>query len=256
MPLAPLALAKSVAHAGLGLTRRWPAPCLVCHAWCAGGLCSACLVRFAPPRQRCRRCGLALPQDDSPCGVCQRHPLPMARTFVALDYAFPWDRLIARLKFAQAPELAGVLVRPLVTALARQEAAPDTRPDLLLPVPLSPRRLRERGYNQAWELARRLARELDLPAQADGLQRWRETPAQTTLDAAARRANLRDAFLVHPGLAGRLAGRHVALVDDVMTTGATLATTAELLLRAGAREVSAWVLARTPSPSPRDGPAA
>ena len=123
-------------------------------------------------------------------------------------------------------------------------------------LPLMRPGLRERGYNQAWELARRLARELNLPAQADGLQRWRDTPAQTTLDAAARRANLRDAFLVHPGLAGRLAGRHVALVDDVMTTGATLATTAELLLRAGAREVSAWVLARTPSPSPHDGPAA
>jgi len=183
----------------------------------------------------------------------------MARTVVALDYAFPWDRLIARLKFAQAPELAGVLVRPLVAALARQEATPEAQPDLLLPVPLSPLRLRERGYNQAWEIARRLARELDLPAQADGLQRWRETPAQTTLDAAARRANLRDAFLLHPGLAGQMAGRHVALVDDVMTTGATLATTAELLLRAGAREVSAWVLARTPSPSspsPQDVPAA
>jgi len=213
-------------------------------------------MRFAPQRYRCVRCGLALAEAGSPCGACSLHAPPMARTVVALDYAFPWDRLIARFKFAQAPELASVLVRPLADHLGPLLATSDElRPDLLLPVPLSPRRLRERGYNQAWELARRLARELGLPAQADGLQRWRETPAQTTLDAAARRANLRDAFVVHPRLASRLAGRHVALVDDVMTTGATLATAADLLLRSGAREVSAWALARTPAPSLPDRPA-
>ena len=255
MPEAPLPLAKSVAHAGSGWARRWPAPCVVCHGWCTGGLYSACVTRFAAQQPRCARCGLRLAEAGSPCGACSLHGPPMVRTVVALDYAFPWDRLIARFKFAQAPELARVLVQPLIDHLGPQLAAADElRPDLVLPVPLSPRRLRERGYNQAWELARRLARELDLPAQADGLQRWRETPAQTTLDAAARRANLRDAFMVNPQLAGRLAGRHIALADDVMTTGATLAAAADLLLRNGAREVSAWALARTPTPSTGNRP--
>jgi ComF family protein len=255
MPVSALQLAKSVAHAGSGWVRRWPAPCVVCHSWCAGGLCDACLARFAAPQPRCARCGLRLAEANSPCGTCSQHTPPMARTVVALDYAFPWDRLIARFKFAQAPELAGVLAHTLIGPLAQPLAGHGARPDLVLPVPLSPRRLRERGYNQAWELARRLAQALDLPAQPDGLQRWRDTPAQSTLDAAARRANLRDAFLIHPRLAKQLAGCHVALVDDVMTTGATLATAAELLLRSGAREVSAWVLARTPAPSPATSPA-
>lgn len=177
----------------------------------------------------------------------------MARTIVALDYAFPWDGLIAAFKFGRQPELAGVLA-PRLAAHLRACQAPLA--DLVLPVPLSTARLGERGYNQAWELARRVARELGRPAWAGGLQRWRDTPAQTTLDATARRTNLREAFLPAPDLGRRLAGRHVALVDDVMTTGATVEAAAGLLRRAGAAEVSVWVLARTPRPDERPAPAA
>lgn len=245
MVSSPFALAKSVAHAGSALARHWPAPCAVCGSWVAGGLCVACQTRFIPPRLRCRRCGLGVATPTEVCGHCLRQPPPMARTEVALDYAFPWDRLITAFKFGQRPELAGVLA-PLLVASLRASATP--RPDAVLPVPLAPARLRERGYNQAWELARRVARALDCPAWPTGLQRWRDTAAQTRLDAAERQANLRDAFLPDPTLSQRLAGRHVALVDDVMTTGATVSAAAELLRRCGVAEVSVWVLARTPRP--------
>ncbi len=253
MRSSPSGLAKSVAHAGSALARHWPAPCAVCGSWVAGGLCAACQARFIPPRLRCRCCGLGLAAPAEVCGRCLRQPPPMARTGVALDYAFPWDRLITAFKFGQRPELASVLAPLLVAALHATNAP---RPDAVLPVPLAPARLRERGYNQAWELARRVARALDCPAWPTGLQRWRDTAAQTRLDAAERQANLRDAFLPNPALPQRLAGRHVALVDDVMTTGATVSAAAELLCRCGVAEVSVWVLARTPQPAedrPGDG---
>jgi ComF family protein len=117
-------------------------------------------------------------------------------------------------------------------------------PDLLLPVPLHPSRLRKRGYNQALELARPLGRRLGIPVRHDVLRRTRCTGAQTELDAAARVGNVRGAF----ALASLPAQRHVALVDDVMTTGATLAEAAMVLLAAGMDRVDVWALARTPRP--------
>jgi predicted amidophosphoribosyltransferase len=113
-------------------------------------------------------------------------------------------------------------------------------------VPLARERLRERGYNQSWELARRLARSLALPARADALFRLRDTGHQLQLDRAARHANLRDAFVVSPRHAAWVRGAAVALVDDVLTTGATAHAATLALLAAGAADVRLWVVARTP----------
>jgi ComF family protein len=118
----------------------------------------------------------------------------------------------------------------------------------VLPVPLSPARLRERGYNQAWELARRLAVQRGLPAKAQWLQRLRDTPHQVGLSRSERERNLRDAMWVPPEGQAGVAGQHVALVDDVMTTGMTAAAGARALKAAGAASVQVWVVARTPSP--------
>jgi ComF family protein len=184
--------------------------------------------------------GLAAPR----CGQCLREPPPFVRTVCAVDYGFPWDALITAFKFHNQVELAGALATRLQEAV--RAAGAQHEADVVVPVPLSPRRLRERGYNQAWELARRTAAAWALPAQAQALLRTLDTPAQAALLRVQREQNLRNAFHVPPAARPLLAGRRVALVDDVMTTGATLREASAALLRGGAASVQLWVLARTP----------
>lgn len=216
--------------------------CEVCRQWSSGRLCADCIERFAAPVPRCGRCARRWPGGPAPCGDCLRSPPPVQSCVCVADYAFPWDRLIASFKFRGLVELAG----PLAAPLAARVAWLPVQASMVLPVPLSPRRLADRGYNQAWELARRVARRLGLPARCDLLRRTRETAHQADLPRPQRLQNLRDAFQVAPQAAALLSGRHVALVDDVMTTGATVREAALALQRAGAAAVSVWVLARTP----------
>lgn len=194
---------------------------------------------------RCERCAIAIPEGAAQCGACLLRPPPYRAAVAAVDYAFPWDGLIARFKFNAALELANALARQLAVALQRAEAGPV---DLALPVPLSPGRLRERGYNQAWELARRLPRTLARRADAQLLLRVKHTPHQTTLPPGERAANVRGAFAIEPLRAAEVRGRHVAIVDDVVTTGATVTELSNLLLGTGAQSVQVWMLARTPPP--------
>jgi len=236
----PVALAR---RPGAG----WPSPCALCGQWTRRGLCGSCHARFVavqPPR--CPRCALPGP-GGAPCGTCLRDPPPFTRCRAAADYGFPWDRLIARFKFQGHPEGARLLAAVLHGRLGADDLAAA---QCVLPVPLSPARLAERGYNQAWELARRLAAWSGLPAEPDALQRLRDTPHQVGLSRAERERNLRHAMWVPPAAAARLAGRRVALVDDVMTTGVTAAAATRALLAAGAAEVQVWVLARTLPPEP------
>jgi ComF family protein len=163
---------------------------------------------------------------------------------VACDYAHPWDRLVVELKFGSRPELAAPLAGLLVEAL-RQDPHRHTV-DLVLPVPLAPARLAERGYNQAWEIARRVAASLRLRADPHLLLRPRATGHQVGLPRHEREQNLRGAFMAEPARRAELRGRHVALVDDVVTTGATARHAAAELLRAGAAAVQVWAVARTP----------
>jgi ComF family protein len=224
----------------------WPGLCSVCHAWGRGRLCAPCIARFAPPRPRCERCAIVLPSGAAVCGDCLQRPPPFARAVAALDYTMPWSGLITRFKFHDAVDLAPALAQRLAEAVQRS-AVP--MPTLLLPAPLAPARLRERGYNQSWELARRVGRRLGLDADAGLLRRVRDTPHQLDLPLAQRAANVRQAFAVDADRRGELAGREVALVDDVLTTGETAAEMARVLLQAGAAQVQVWVLARTPKPS-------
>jgi ComF family protein len=222
----------------------WPTLCLVCQGGCNGGLCGPCQSRFAPPTHRCEQCALRLPDGAGPrCGQCLSHPPPQNLAVAAVDYTFPWAAVIADFKFHQQPDLAAVLA-PLLSAASL--ATPQ--PDLVLPMPLSPQRLAERGYNQAWELARRVAAARGLPAQPDLLQRPVDLPHQAQLDRAQRLANLRGAFYLPPAAQAQVRGRRVALVDDVMTTGATAHQATRALLQAGALAVDLWMLARTPAP--------
>jgi ComF family protein len=223
--------------------RRLPSQCEVCRGWGTGPLCADCTGRFEAPDSRCRRCALRVAGGAALCGGCLRDPPPFESAHCVADYAFPWDRLIAACKFNGRAELAALLSERLAAALARGNAS---RPELIVPVPLSPARLAERGYNQAWEIARRLARTAGVAARADVLQRVLDTAHQAELTRAQRLVNPRGAFSVPPRQRGALAGRRVALVDDVLTTGATAREAAGTLLRAGARAVDVWVIARTP----------
>ncbi len=218
-----------------------PGQCEVCRRWGAASLCGDCVTRFAAAVPRCGRCALRLGAAAAACGQCLRDPPPFECTVCVADYDFPWDRLIADFKFHGRAELAGTLAALLATAVD-----PLAPPDLVLPVPLAPRRLAERGYNQAWELARRVARTHHLAARADVLTRPLESLHQADLTRAQRLANLRAAFVVGPRARDLLRGRRVALVDDVLTTGATAREAARVLLQAGAAAVDVWVLARTP----------
>jgi ComF family protein len=227
----------------------WSGLCEVCQRWGSGRLCNDCVARFAAPATRCARCGLRTGLALGRCGECLRDPPPFQATCCAVDYGFPWDGVIARFKFRGQVELADALAGLMLGQPAGGPQAPELQP-ALLPMPLAPRRLAERGYNQAWELARRLGRARCQPARADVLERVLDTPAQAELGRAGRQRNLRAAFMVAPAQRDWLQGRDVCLVDDVMTTGASAREAASCLLRAGAARVDVWVLARTPALAP------
>lgn len=222
--------------------RHWPSQCGVCRQWGKSSLCDDCLTRFAAPVPRCIQCGLRLGLSNTVCGRCLREPPAFARTCCAVDYAFPWDGVIAAFKFQARIDWAPALAELLSRAL---QPEPEPEVELVLPVPLSRQRLVERGFNQAWELARRTAALQQLPARQDLLLRPVETAHQAELGRHDRQQNLQRAFMVDPRKRQLLQGRRVALVDDVMTTGATAQEASTALLRAGAHSVQVWVLART-----------
>ena len=218
--------------------------CAVCHGWGAQRVCADCVARFAQAVPRCLTCALEVPSGVAICGACLKDPPPCERTLAAVDYLHPWDGLMARFKFNAALDLAPALAQRLLHA---QRCDTSSRhPGLLLPMPLSESRLRERGYNQAWELAHRLGAALKCPADARLLLRIKDTPHQTTLAPSEREANVRGAFAVEPRRRDELRGREITLIDDVLTTGASAAEATRVLLQAGAARVQVWVVARTP----------
>ena len=222
--------------------------CLLCDepADTAQPLCSACEAELPWLGGHCAICALPLPGEGLTCGQCQKRPPPFNRVEAAWRYAFPLDSLITRFKHQRQWPLGRLLAGLLSHHLQHAFAEGLPRPDLLLPVPQGRKRLRSRGFNQAQMLAEWLGQELQLPMQDHWLLRPGEGAHQQELDAAARRRNLRNAFALAE--IAEVAGRHIALVDDVLTTGATTATLANLLCKAGAARVDVYCLARTPKP--------
>lgn len=220
-----------------------PRQCVLCGL--ASGrtdLCPSCLAELPRPGHVCRSCALPLPLAvDALCGRCLRHPPPWERVVAALDYRFPVDRLVCRFKFGRDFSCGHLLGIEMLAAVRRSGA---TLPDLVAPVPLHRARHHARCFNQADILARQLSRALGIPADSHLLYRRRNTRAQSGLDAADRKRNTRGAFVFRgPGQA-QPAGLRVALVDDVMTTGATVRECVKTLNRAGVARVSVWVAAR------------
>jgi ComF family protein len=228
----------------LSALHRWLLPwrCLLCGDAGAEGadLCAECAAELPRNTSCCAHCALPLSISAAQCGRCQRTPPPWDAAWAPFRYAWPLDRLETRFKFSR--DLAAG--RALVT-LWQREVRSSSLPHMILPVPLHQRRLRERGYNQAWEMTRPIARSLGIPCRHDLLQRIRHTDAQTGLDATQRRRNLRRAFALREGA---VLPDHVVVLDDVFTTGTTLAECARVLKQAGVSRVDVWALARAPIP--------
>ncbi len=211
-------------------------PCLLCGAPSHNGLCCTACDADLPRLKggRCPICALPSPAGEV-CGECLKRPPPFDHTVAAFSYNFPMDKLIRALKFRERL----ILVNYLGDALAR---CISTHPDYIVALPLHPARLRERGFNQSLLLARRISRQLQTPL-LDACERVRNTPPQSGLPWKERGKNMRQAFACKHN--ADVSGKHVAIVDDVMTTGASIGELAHILKQAGASEVSAWVVART-----------
>jgi ComF family protein len=223
-----------------------PTQCAFCRGWSASRLCADCSARHAAPRWRSGGGAIGVADGVARCGACVVAPLPFAHAVAAVDYRFPWSGMVTALKFHAALDLAGAMADLLAHAATVQRAPHDALPVLLLPVPLGRERLAERGMNQAWELARRTARRLGVTARGDLLVRRIETPHLADLPRDERARAIRGAFALERGATTALRGQRVALVDDVMTTGATAAEAARTLLAGGAAAVELWVFAHTP----------
>lgn len=230
------------------LPRRLPLPslCAVCRTWNAHALCTSCLNTLGPMVQRCPSCALPLAPGLDLCAHCTEHGHgPLTQACARLDYQWPWSHWIAQWKFHQhsawSAEWARLLLQdPTITHTLRQA-------QVWIPIPLTTPRLSERGFNQAWALLKQLQ---PLAPSAvcvpDALVRHNTQRLQHQLPRAERLGHAQQALSVNPLAASHFHGRHVVLIDDVMTTGATLYAAAALLRRAGASQVSSVVLARTP----------
>ena len=234
---------RSKALFGLGLNpflklHHWPSLCQVCQAWPSRPVCENCIALYAQPRVRCPSCALTL--NQATCHPCTQNPPPLDACVAAVSYSFPWSECIARFKFQADPSLGRSLAEVM-------RHAPWVEPALdaahaVIAMPLSAQRLRERGFNQAFELARHLAPD---KADAHTLQRATDSAHQVGAERDARFENVRDAFWIDPARMAFVRGQRVVLVDDVMTTGASLFEAARTLRAAGASHITAVVFART-----------
>ena len=230
--------------------------CEICRSWPAQPVCGPCMARFAPQLPRCHGCAIALPADLSMglrsaaelCADCVRQRPPLDQAFAAVAYAYPWSGLVSRYKFEDQPGWAAVFAAMLLDTSGVREALANLQSgDWVVPMQLSAQRLQARGFNQARQLATALARQSGSAARTDArlLLRVKNTRPQSQLERADRLTNVKGAFLVDPLRCAELDGRHVVLVDDVMTSGASIFTAATALCEAGAETVTALVFART-----------
>lgn len=231
-------LHHAILNIGSKIEQLLPAqPCVLCGSmnrdglWCAA--CDSTLPYLDAPC--CPNCALPTPNGET-CGQCLQAPPLFSRTTAVFDYRFPLDKLMQAMKYREQIPLAHAFAKKLVQRIDKADL-----PDCIIPMPLHPAKLRERGFNQSLLLAANIARELDIGLLRNACKRVRDTPSQSALPWKERKKNVQDAFCCEAGLTGK----YVALVDDVMTTGASLEAFAEAAQKAGASRISAWVVART-----------
>ena len=222
-----------------------PPTCILCHARAplTLDLCAACADDLPILPQSCPRCAkilLVAPTVNVICGDCLQHPPAFDATYALFAYQAPITKLIMELKFHHLLVNATVLGKFMADALQTRWYYNKTRPDVILPVPLHPKRLTERGFNQALEIGRPTSKILQIPLDRVSCQRVRYTQAQARLQAEKRGQNVKNAFKINKNLTGL----HVAVIDDVITTGRTIEEFSYALKKAGAKRVDVWAVAR------------
>lgn len=225
------------------LWRLLPLPCCLCglRSHTDYNLCRYCQDSLPWQGVVCQTCALPLTISTTSsvhCGVCQQRPPLHSQLLAAFEYRQPLESLIYQFKFAQSLNIGLVLAKCFYQYLLQEQ--PLMLPDCLIPVPLHPKRIRERGYNQAALLCKHLSRWLSIPSDLYSCRRIRYTQAQTLVAPKARRRNIQGAFRLSP----RFHARHVAIIDDVYTSGSTTRELTHMLKLAGVDRVDIWVIAR------------
>ena len=221
--------------------RMMPQDCQLCGVSTPTAICAACAhdlpIRRALGCTRCGQMGDVESLEGETCGDCLADPPKFDTTQSAFSYGFPIDKLMQSFKFNANLALKDFFVEHFVVALKRNRVV---MPDLIIPMPLAKKRLATRGFNQSALLAREMGKQLQIKVESHGLLRVRETPPQAGLKRSARLENMKGAF----DCAQNLVGLSIALVDDVMTTGATMSDAARALKKQGAKTIDAWAIAR------------
>lgn len=216
-----------------------PSTCVLCGSLSRQLLCAPCQHVLPILSHHCLQCA-QIQSTDKQCGACLRKPPPYDRTFALFPYQAPIVRLITDLKFqghlAHAKLLGELLAEKIKNEWYRQQPLPD----LIIPIPLHPLRLKERGFNQALEIARPIGKIVNIPIDPDGARRIKNTVTQTTLSAKYRQKNMSQAFEIERDYRGL----HIAVLDDVMTTQHTMRSFAGTLKQAGVSKIDAWCCAR------------
>lgn len=235
-----------------GLFRKTAHPCILCHSPSSNGICDQCHRHYLHASlPRCYRCGNSLPYSDSErnahlCGECLENLPSFDETVVAVTYEPPLDQLVHLLKFQFRLALAPAMGKLIYQAVAKSGRTSDLYPDFVIAVPLGKNRLIERGFNQSHEIARTLAKSMKIPLLSGLVYRNRETEKQSTVSFQERKKNVHHAFTIAETSRSFIKGKHIGIVDDVMTTGHTLEEMAHLLKKSGAKRITNFVFARTP----------
>ena len=228
-----------------------PCLCKICKQPANALLCARCIQSLHHPEAICEQCAETLPAPLlltqvptlNRCGRCLSNPPAFQRTLFAYTYCDPVAELIQQFKFSEALILSHLLADMIVEWI---KIADFPVPDLIIPVPLHPDRLKQRGFNQSLELARHVGKALDIPVNSSLLLRTRATPRQSGLNRKTREKNIRGAFKVNTrNASAQMNGKHLALIDDVITTGSTTREAARVLQRAGATQISVIAVAKT-----------
>ncbi|MCE2573529.1 ComF family protein [Motilimonas eburnea] len=246
-------LPQLFAHASQKLTHHGqqflPFSCLLCQQGLTSGVvCPTCSKDLTQAYCRCLRCGLPLPSTQGNCGHCLAHPPQYDRLLACGLFCPPLNQVVFQLKYAKQPLFAKILGQRLACEVQQQtdfnQLSAEPLPELLLPVPLHPQKEHQRGFNQAQLIAQHCSRQLDIPTETRAIKRVKNTQSQTQLTRQQRQHNMRRAFKPVGSLQGI---KHLAIIDDIVTTGATVNSLTKVVKQAGVKRVDVWCICRTPT---------